>query len=484
MIRGDAGIGKTALWRWGVEQHRAAGHRVLVTRPAEEELHGPMTGLLDLFEDAGPAPGTLDPDADVFDRGRAVLRTLRPARERRRRSSVAIDDIQWLDAISARALRYAFRRLDREPVVLLATRTSAAATDGRGRRAGRSGRAARARARCRSTRSATSCARSSARSPGPRWSGSTSCPAATRCTRSNWPGPPSRRPTRSAPPPRRRCAACSRRGSPTRPGSPRRSPHRRRPRPGADRRPGATPVHDPGAATADLRRRRRGAARGRRRRRRPLHPPTARLGRARRHQSARAHGAARPPRRRRRPIATPGPATSPCPAASPTRPSPPSWSRPPTGPRRRGAAAVAAELARHSLRVTPRRRRVEARPGGRWPGISYRAAAGETATATGDDRRPARSPRAGPGPRRGDHAAGLPRHRSWRGVPHPRPRRVRRRRGLAGPGPRPARVAARACTAASSNGASSSAARPWPSPSSTTTRCSRCSPPARCRRCR
>jgi DNA-binding CsgD family transcriptional regulator len=123
VIRGEAGIGKTALWRAAVDQHRDAGHRVLTARPAEEELHGPMTGLIDLFERASPAPGTLDPDADVFDRGRAVLRTLRRMAAEAP-VVLAIDDVQWLDVISARAMRYAVRRLDREPVALLATERS------------------------------------------------------------------------------------------------------------------------------------------------------------------------------------------------------------------------------------------------------------------------------------------------------------------------------------------------------------------------
>ena len=113
-IRGDAGIGKTALWRWCVAEHRAAGRRVLVTRPAEEELHGPMTGLLDLLEDTDPVPAALDPEIDLFDRGRAVLRTLRRLADEAR-VVVAIDDVQWRDPVTARALRYAVRRVESEP---------------------------------------------------------------------------------------------------------------------------------------------------------------------------------------------------------------------------------------------------------------------------------------------------------------------------------------------------------------------------------
>ena len=77
VVRGEPGIGKTALWRSGIERHRAAGHRVLVARPAEEELAGGMTGLIDLFEDVETVPGTLDADRDPFGRGRGVLGTLR-----------------------------------------------------------------------------------------------------------------------------------------------------------------------------------------------------------------------------------------------------------------------------------------------------------------------------------------------------------------------------------------------------------------------
>ena len=123
VLRGPAGIGKTALWRAAVRRHREAGHRVLATRPAEEELAGPMVGLVDLFGDTEADLGALAADLDRFQRGRAVLATLR------RLAAgtplvVAIDDVQWLDPVSAAALRYGLRRLDGDPVAVLATERS------------------------------------------------------------------------------------------------------------------------------------------------------------------------------------------------------------------------------------------------------------------------------------------------------------------------------------------------------------------------
>ncbi|MBN2621957.1 MAG: AAA family ATPase, partial [Acidimicrobiales bacterium] len=136
VLRGPPGMGKTALWREALRRHRAAGHRVLVTMAAEEELAGPMVALGDLFEETGADVAVLAGDADRFERGRAVLATMR-----RLAAAgplvLAIDDVQWLDPVSAAALRYGLRRLDAEPVVVLATeRAEPVDQPGPGRTAG------------------------------------------------------------------------------------------------------------------------------------------------------------------------------------------------------------------------------------------------------------------------------------------------------------------------------------------------------------
>jgi ATP/maltotriose-dependent transcriptional regulator MalT len=120
VIRGEPGIGKTTLLRFGVEEARRAGHTVLVARPAEEERSLALGGLVDLFEDTGLDAVALQDEADPFVRGRAVLEELRRLAGEAV-TLVAIDDLQWLDSASARALRYALRRLDAEPVGVLAT---------------------------------------------------------------------------------------------------------------------------------------------------------------------------------------------------------------------------------------------------------------------------------------------------------------------------------------------------------------------------
>ena len=127
-ITGPEGIGKTTIWGRAIEQLRAIGTSVLVARPAPEELQAAMLGLFDLFggadaDDEPIDPGLLDPDTELFARGRIVLSTLQRLAEHRP-VVLAIDELHWLDPITVRTLRYALRRLGNHPVSVLATARS------------------------------------------------------------------------------------------------------------------------------------------------------------------------------------------------------------------------------------------------------------------------------------------------------------------------------------------------------------------------
>ncbi|GAA2159841.1 helix-turn-helix transcriptional regulator [Actinomadura napierensis] len=132
MLRGPAGVGKSALLRHAVG--RAADMRVVRTVGAESEmelafagLHLLLAPLLDRIEKLpGPqrdalavAFGLREGDApDRFMIGLAVLTLLAEAAEERALLCV-IDDAQWLDQSSAQVLAFVARRLLAEPVGLI-----------------------------------------------------------------------------------------------------------------------------------------------------------------------------------------------------------------------------------------------------------------------------------------------------------------------------------------------------------------------------
>ncbi|MFC7647299.1 AAA family ATPase [Streptosporangium lutulentum] len=134
-VRGEAGIGKSALLSESAEVAAARGLRVLRTTGVESETHLPFAGLHQLLlpiraemaelpapqRDAlGAAFGLTDAAVpDIFLIALAVLNLLGEAAAR---SPVLliIEDAHWLDRSSADVLAFVARRLDAEPVVMLA----------------------------------------------------------------------------------------------------------------------------------------------------------------------------------------------------------------------------------------------------------------------------------------------------------------------------------------------------------------------------
>ena len=137
ILSGEPGIGKTAIWRELLEQARARGFEVLSAMPSSAEVQLTFAALADLVDGFGedalerlPAPqryplevALLRADGRVADAraiGVALLGLLR-TRGAERPLLIGIDDLQWLDAPSARALGFALRRLGDDPVAVAAT---------------------------------------------------------------------------------------------------------------------------------------------------------------------------------------------------------------------------------------------------------------------------------------------------------------------------------------------------------------------------
>ena len=134
LVRGEAGIGKTALLRYAIG--RAEGMRVLATSGVASESELPFAGLSallrPLLDRIGRLPGpqasalegalALGPPVhtDRFAISLATLNLLSLASESQP-VLVAVDDVHWLDVASAEALVFATRRLSGEPVAALLT---------------------------------------------------------------------------------------------------------------------------------------------------------------------------------------------------------------------------------------------------------------------------------------------------------------------------------------------------------------------------
>ena len=138
LLVGEPGMGKTTVWSTLVDEAAERGFRVLVARPSEAEDDLAFSVLTDLFagvDDAALAElpgvqraaldqalrrGETGSSADPVAVALAVLAMLRLL-SASAPVAVAVDDLQWVDAPSLRALTYAYRRLDGERVGLVAT---------------------------------------------------------------------------------------------------------------------------------------------------------------------------------------------------------------------------------------------------------------------------------------------------------------------------------------------------------------------------
>jgi DNA-binding CsgD family transcriptional regulator len=146
-IQGEAGAGKSTLWRVAVQAAVDAGRHVHRSEPSVNETDSSFVGLSDLIGDVLPvlrdqlpgpqrealevalllrAPGGEPPTPHAV--GLAVLTALRVCTYSAP-LVLAVDDAQWLDEASLDALIYALRRAGELPVSLFLGARTAASPD-------------------------------------------------------------------------------------------------------------------------------------------------------------------------------------------------------------------------------------------------------------------------------------------------------------------------------------------------------------------
>ena len=138
LLVGEPGIGKTTIWSAVIDEATRRGFTTLVARPSEAETELAFAVLSDLFATVDDADLGELPDAQrtalehalrrsetetTVDPTAVALGTLAVLRQRAAPAPllIAVDDLQWVDAPSLRALTFAFRRLAESPAGLIAT---------------------------------------------------------------------------------------------------------------------------------------------------------------------------------------------------------------------------------------------------------------------------------------------------------------------------------------------------------------------------